>query len=61
MNERRVVITGMGTVCALGGHLERVWAGVLESRSGIRAITHFDASKFSSKVCGYCDEYKMED
>ncbi len=40
---RRIVITGMGIVCPLGHGLEPTWRRVLNGRSGIAAITNFNA------------------
>ena len=40
---RHVVITGMGIICPLGHGLETVWRRLVNGRSGIRAITHFNA------------------
>lgn len=43
---RRVVITGMGVVTALGDSLEPFWSGLLEGRSGISNLTLFDTTHF---------------
>jgi 3-oxoacyl-[acyl-carrier-protein] synthase II len=51
-DRRRVVITGMGLVTALGNDVESSWAGLLEGRSGIRRIEAFDPSRVSSQVAG---------
>jgi 3-oxoacyl-[acyl-carrier-protein] synthase II len=42
---RRVVITGMGAVSALGPDVASTWNGLLEGRSGIRTIESFDPSR----------------
>lgn len=34
MNRRRVVITGMGGICALGGNSDAIWTGMKEGRDG---------------------------
>jgi 3-oxoacyl-[acyl-carrier-protein] synthase II len=49
---RRVVITGMGLITALGNDVESSWAGLLEGRSGIRRIEAFDPSRVDSQVAG---------
>ena len=46
MNAPRVVITGMGAVTPQGYDVGSSWQAVLESRSGIRTITSFDATDF---------------
>ncbi len=47
---RRVVITGLGTVNALGHTPEATWAALLEGRSGVSKITHFDASQMATQI-----------
>lgn len=43
--DRRVVITGLGLVTALGNDVESTWTSLLEGRSGAAPITLFDASE----------------
>jgi 3-oxoacyl-[acyl-carrier-protein] synthase II len=43
---RRVVITGMGVVTALGETLDGFWSGLCEGRSGIGPLTLFDTTEF---------------
>ena len=48
--KRRVVLTGVGLVSALGLDTESTWSGLLEGKSGVGPITHFDASDFSTRI-----------
>ncbi|MCL4108551.1 UNVERIFIED_CONTAM: hypothetical protein GTU68_022853 [Idotea baltica] len=54
---RRVVVTGLGCVTPLGNSVEETWQGLLDKRSGVAPITHFDATnfptRFASEVRGY--------
>ncbi len=50
MNSGRVVVTGLGTVNALGHNVEEFWSALIAGRSGIRTVSHFDASKLPCKV-----------
>lgn len=43
---RRVVITGMGVVTALGTTLDAFWSGLVEGRSGIGPLSLFDTTEF---------------
>src|SRR3954447_19248168 len=43
---RRVVITGLGVVTALGDTLDQYWSGLLEGRSGVSNLTLFDTTQF---------------
>ncbi len=49
---RRVVVTGMGIACPLGLGVEHVWRRLINSESGIGAITAFDAKDSPCKVAG---------
>ena len=55
MSHRRVVITGMGAVTPLGNDLASSWDGIVNGRSGIGPITHFDPTGFSTKIAGQQD------
>jgi len=48
--KRRVVLTGVGLVSALGLDTESTWSGLLKGKSGVGPITRFDASDFSSRI-----------
>lgn len=50
----RVVITGMGVVTPLGNTLDSFRQGLLEGRSGISGITHFDPGSLPSRIAGQC-------
>jgi 3-oxoacyl-[acyl-carrier-protein] synthase II len=49
---RRVVVTGVGLISSLAVGTEATWQGLREGRSGIGAITRFDASAFASRIAG---------
>lgn len=56
--ERRVVITGLGAVSAAGVGVAELWNSLLEGRSGIGPITHFDASDFKSRIAGEVSNFE---
>ncbi|MCL8207819.1 MAG: beta-ketoacyl-ACP synthase II [Actinomycetia bacterium] len=47
--DRRVVVTGLGAVTPVGTGHEAFWEGLLAARSGVRPISHFDASAFPTR------------
>lgn len=49
MESRRVVITGLGMVTALGNDVPTTWQNLVAGRSGAGPITHFDASQFKTQ------------
>jgi 3-oxoacyl-[acyl-carrier-protein] synthase II len=52
MQNRRVVITGIGMVCPLGLDVAGTWRKLAEGYSGIGPITVFDASNFEVRIAG---------
>ncbi len=57
---RRVVVTGIGLVTPLGSGVEVNWSGLVAGRSGIRAITRFDASALPARVAGEVPDFEAE-
>lgn len=50
---RRVVITGLGTVNALGSSVAESWPRMLRGESGVRPIDHFDAADLPVRFSGH--------
>ena len=57
---RRVVVTGMGALSPIGLTVNENWESLTHSKSGIRPITLFDASQYSSRIAGEVVSYKAE-
>ena len=47
---RRVVVTGVGLVCALGIGTDQVWEKLIAGASGVGPITQFDPSGFDCRI-----------
>jgi 3-oxoacyl-[acyl-carrier-protein] synthase II len=56
MSERRVVVTGLGAVTALGGDVAGTWSGLLAGRCGIRTLTLFDPALYRTQTAAQIDE-----
>ncbi|RZO98722.1 MAG: beta-ketoacyl-[acyl-carrier-protein] synthase II [Gammaproteobacteria bacterium] len=46
---RRVVVTGLGTVCPNGNDVISAWESVVNGQSGVELISKFDTSEFTTK------------
>lgn len=49
---QRVVVTGLGLITPLGNDVATTWDALIAGRSGIRPITHFDASAYECPIAG---------
>jgi 3-oxoacyl-[acyl-carrier-protein] synthase II len=58
MNERRVVITGMGAVTPLGLDVETTWANLLAGKSGVSPITSWDASRYDCRFAAQVQDFE---
>ncbi|MBB6245963.1 beta-ketoacyl-[acyl-carrier-protein] synthase family protein [Rhodanobacter sp. A1T4] len=56
VSTRRVVITGMGAISALGVGAEALWQGLRQGRSGIGPLRHQDAARVRVKVAAQVPE-----
>jgi 3-oxoacyl-[acyl-carrier-protein] synthase II len=52
MANRRVVVTGLGTVNPLARSVGEFWTALLACQSGIRPIERFDTTGFASRIGG---------
>ncbi|MCK9487268.1 MAG: beta-ketoacyl-ACP synthase II [Dehalococcoidia bacterium] len=59
MDERRVVVTGIGILSAVGAGREATWAGLLAGQNGIVPTTHVDVSDLTSQVAGQVPEFDL--
>jgi 3-oxoacyl-[acyl-carrier-protein] synthase II len=49
---RRVVVTGMGMLTALGNDVASTWEGMIAGRSGVARIEAFDPSRLGAQIAG---------
>jgi 3-oxoacyl-[acyl-carrier-protein] synthase II len=47
---RRVLVTGLGVITALGASIDATWSGLLDGRSAIAPIRNFDASSLRTRI-----------
>ena len=57
---RRVVITGLGAVTALGQTLDSYWSGLVEGRSGVGPLDLFDTTEFRVHFGGQVRPWEPE-
>ena len=55
---KRVVITGMGVVSALGHEVHEFWQNLLAGKNGIDTITGFDTADFTTKFAGEIKDFR---
>jgi 3-oxoacyl-[acyl-carrier-protein] synthase II len=49
MQQRRVVVTGLGAITPLGNSIPEFWNNLIEGKSGAAPIKKFDTAKFKTK------------
>ena len=61
---RRVVVTGMGSVCPVGHDLPSTWANLLAGESGVDVISRFDTTGFkvpiAAEVRGFDPDVRIQ-
>ena len=56
---RRVVVTGLGLISPLGNDVASSWDGIVNGRSGIGPITHFDPAAFTTRIAGEVRDFDI--
>ena len=58
---RRVVVTGVGVITALGTGADVTWTALLEGRSAIGPIRNFDASSLRTRIAAEIPDFDPTD
>jgi len=58
LEKKRVVVTGVGLVTALGTGTEETWKGLCEGRSGVANITRFDTTQFPTRIAAEVKDFE---
>lgn len=61
MSKRRVVVTGMGCITALGHEPEEFYNNLLQGKSGISNIERWDASEYTTRFAGEIKDFQVGD
>jgi 3-oxoacyl-[acyl-carrier-protein] synthase II len=60
VTDRRVVVTGLGTITALGAGVDAFWKNILSGTSGISRIDNIDVSDIPTKIAAEIKEFDIE-
>jgi len=60
INNRRVVVTGLGVMSALGLETEKFWSNLISGKSGVSRIDRFDVEKIASKIAAQIKDFEPE-
>ncbi|MDD3365383.1 MAG: beta-ketoacyl synthase N-terminal-like domain-containing protein, partial [Syntrophomonas sp.] len=61
MTPRRVVISGMGTICPVAHNVKDFWTKLVEGKSGVGIIDRFDPSDFPTKIAAQVKDFSAQD
>jgi 3-oxoacyl-[acyl-carrier-protein] synthase II len=60
MERKRVVVTGLGAITALGSSVRQYWDGLVQGKSGIRRITQFDPVSLPCHIAGEIPDFEVD-
>ena len=61
MSRRRVVVTGVGMLTPVGNTVKETWDNVVNGKSGIGPLEHFDVSAYSTTFGGSIKNFEVSD
>ncbi len=61
MEDRRVVVTGLGTINPVGNTIDDTWKNLLSGTSGITRIERIDVSDLPSQIGGEVKDFEVTD
>jgi 3-oxoacyl-[acyl-carrier-protein] synthase II len=60
MQGRRVVITGLGAICAVGNDVDTTWANLTAGVSGVARVTLLDPTSYPSQIAAEVKNFDPE-
>ncbi|RDE25319.1 beta-ketoacyl-[acyl-carrier-protein] synthase II [Motiliproteus coralliicola] len=57
MSRRRVVVTGLGMLTPVGNSVKETWDNIVNGKSGIGPIEHFDVSSYNTRFGGSVKDF----
>lgn len=61
MEEKRVVVTGLGVISPVGIGKDTYWNALVNGENGIGPITHFDATEYAARIAGEVKDFNPGD
>jgi 3-oxoacyl-[acyl-carrier-protein] synthase II len=61
VSRKRVVVTGLGMISSLGNTVADTWHGIVNGKSGVATISHFDASTFTTQFSASVKNLVVDD
>ena len=61
LDERRVVVTGLGSISPVGNSVKQGWNAILSGTSGITKISQFDTTGFAVTIAGEVKNFSISD
>lgn len=61
IEERRVVITGLGVVSSVGTGVDKFWNALISGQSGISKVTQFPADDLRCQIAGEIKDFDIAD
>ena len=54
---KRVVVTGIGLICAIGNTSAEVWQNIVAGKSGVTKISRFDTTQFACQIAAEVKDF----
>jgi 3-oxoacyl-[acyl-carrier-protein] synthase II len=59
--QRRVVVTGLSLLTALGLDLDKSWDGIINGKSGVAPVEHLDISKLACRIAAQVKDFQPKE
>lgn len=61
MDERRVVVTGIGVITPLGKTVDELWENLVNCKNSVCKISRFDASEHACQIASEIKDFNVDD